>query len=520
MRFRALLCVVLFARLADAQARDTTGGAPRTTVSGIVHDSIGGKPLAGSVVQLVASGAPTPLARTAISDSLGRFTLDDVPAGRYMLGFFHPMLDSLGVEPPVREVNVAGGLPVRADLAIPSPARLRAAICGARAAADSGALVLGVVRDARDGVPAAGVKVEVIWAELAFGPEGLTRRMPRHVITTAANGWFARCNIPSTGTIALSASRGADSTDLIEVDVPAERFLRRDLYLGPARIVVIGGAPRADTLAPPSRRRTGDGRLTGVVVTAVEGTPLAGAQVGIRDGPRVNANERGEWALVGAPLGTRMLEVRAVGYYPEHRAVDVVPGAAPIRTALLTMKAVLDTVEVTASRLNENRRGFEERRRGGIGRFLTPEDVARRQPIVTSDLFRMVPGMQVERSELGDTQVTMRGIFSERCTPAVYLDSHFMMGLTADDIDGWVKPNEIAGIEIYVGASVPAQFNPGIGAGGLSHEPCGSIVIWTKPASGLRPSSWKGRVVRVLGLAVAAVGIRALFDTPAMASAR
>jgi hypothetical protein len=478
MRFWTFLCILPFVRMVDAQAPDTIRGAPRTTVSGIVHDSIGRKPLAGSVVQLVASDTPTPLARTAMADSLGRFTLDDVPAGRYMLGFFHPMLDSLGVEPPVRELTVVGGQPVRADLAIPSPARLRAAICGARGA-DSGAVVVGVVRDARDGAPASGVAVTVIWAEISFGPQGLTRHMPRRVITTAANGWFALCNIPSTGTIALSASRGADSTDLIEVDVPAERFLRRDLYLGPARTVIVGDAQRGDTLAPPSPRRTGDGRLTGVVVTAVGGTPLAGAQVGIRDGPRVNANERGEWTLVGAPLGTRMLEVRAVGYYPEHRPVDVVPGAAPVRTALLTMKAVLDTVEVTASRLNENRRGFVERRRSGPGRYLTPEDIARRQPIVTSDLFRHVPGMRVERTELGDTQVLMRGTFADQCVPAIYLDGHFMRGLSADDIDGWVKPNEIAGIEIYAGAGVPAQFNPGIGGGGLEHEPCGSIVIWT-----------------------------------------
>lgn len=461
---------MLLARLAGAQAPETS--APRTTVSGVVHDSIARMPLAGSVVQLVAVDAPVPLARTAIADSLGRFILADVPVGRYMLGFLHPMLDSLGVEPPVREVTVAGGQPVRADLGIPSAARLRSVICGQRSSADSGAFVMGVVRDARDGNPAGGVSVAVMWAELSFGPQGLTRHMPRRVITTAANGWFALCNIPSAGTIGLAASRGADSTDLIDVEVPAERFLRRDLYLGPARVVVTG--------ATPTRRRTGDGRLSGVVVTATEGTPLAGAQVSIRDGPQASVNERGEWTLVGAPLGTRMLEVRAIGYYPERRAVDVVTGAAPIRTALSTMKSVLDTVTVTA-RLNQlNMRGFEERRRGsGTGRFLTPEDIVRRNPIVTSDLFRMVPGVAVERSELGDTYISMRGIFAETCRPAVYLDGHLMSDLSADDIDGWVKPREIAGVEIYVGPAVPPQFSTGM-AGSVTGEVCGSIVIWTR----------------------------------------
>jgi hypothetical protein len=260
------------------------------------------------------------------------------------------------------------------------------------------------------------------------------------------------------------------------VDVPAERFLRRDLYLGAARPVATTGTP--------TRRRTGDGRLSGVVVSATAGTPLVGAQVSIRDGPQTTVNERGEWSLAGAPLGTRMLEVRAIGYYPERRAVDVVTDAPLIRTALSTMKSVLDTVTVTA-RVNQiNMRGFEERRRGGgMGRFLTAEDIARRNPIVTSDLFRMVPGLAVERGELGDAYVQMRGTFAETCSPAVYVDGHVMSDLTADDIDGWVKPKEISGIEIYVGPAVPPQFSTGMAGSSLTGEVCGSIVIWTKMRS-------------------------------------
>jgi hypothetical protein len=497
---------MLLVRLAAAQTPATTA-----TINGIVHDSIAGRPLTGAVVQLVAVDAANRAPRTVLSDSLGRFTLDTVQAGRYMLGFFHPALDSLGVEPPVREINVAGGAPVRADLGIPSPSRLRAIICGPQATADSGAIILGVARNARDGAPAAGASVTVTWAELSLGPRGFTRQMPSRVITTASNGWFALCNIPGAGAIAVLATRGADSTDLIEIEVPSNRFLRRDLYLGPSRAA---DARRADSPSAPNvGRRVGDGRLSGVVLTATGNAPVEGAQVGILDGPRVNTNARGEWTLTGAPLGTRLLEIRAVGYYPERRPVDVIDNAGPVRTSLMTMKAVLDTVQVTASRLSENLRGFEERRRGGPGRYLSPDDIARRNPVVTSDLFRMVPGMQVERSPLGDTQVLMRGTFSEQCVPAIYLDGYFMRGLSADDIDDWVKPNRIAGIEVYVGAHMPAQFNPGIGAGGIGSEPCGSIVIWTKPLGVSSRGSWRGRVVRVVGIGVVAVGLRALFQS-------
>ena len=125
-------------------------------------------------------------------------------------------------------------------------------------------------------------------------------------------------------------------------------------------------------------------------------------------------------------------------------------------------------------------RGFEERRRGGLGRFLGPEDIARRNPIVTSDIFRMVPGLTVERSELGSPRIPMRGIFAETCVPAVYLDGRFMSDLTADDIDSWVKPKEIAGIEVYVGPAVPPQFSTGMAGSAITGEVCGSIVIWTR----------------------------------------
>jgi hypothetical protein len=86
-----------------------------------------------------------------------------------------------------------------------------------------------------------------------------------------------------------------------------------------------------------------------------------------------------------------------------------------------------------------------------------------------------------------------------------------MRDLSADDIDTWVKPNEIAGIEVYTGPGVPPQFSAGMGVVGLSEQVCGSLIIWTRlpPAEGRR-ASWKGRAVRVLGLAAFALGVSAL----------
>lgn len=481
MRLLLLPLVALLARAAAAQAPDSSRRAPGAAVSGVVRDSIARAPLAGALVQLVAADSLTRFSGTTVSDSLGRFALGHVPDGRYMLGFLHPMLDSLGVEPPLREVAVVGHQPVRADLAIPAPARLRAAICGATTAPDSGAVVVGVVRNARDGAPTAGVTVAGEWLEFTLGPQGIVRRTPRLTATTGENGWFAICNVPRAGTMTLTASRSADSTDRIEVQVPAEGFLRRELYLGPARTVVTGDTTRrADSLARPRRVHVGDGRLSGTVTAAAGGRPLAGAQVGIADGPRTRANERGEWTLADAPAGTRMLEVRAVGYYPERRRVDVIAGAAPVRVALSTFKAVLDTVRVAAAAYDRNRSGFQQRSRSGAGRYLTPADIARRQPIVLSDLLRTTPGVRLDPSADGmGEQLLMRGPFGS-CAPAIYVDGHYFDELTSVDLDAMVRPNEIVGMEIYSDASAPAQFRRPPGNPGRDLGPCGSVVIWTK----------------------------------------
>jgi len=476
MRIASILIVALVTRMGGAQATNTAHGAS-ATVSGVVRDSIAHTPLAGATVQLVAADHPALFGRTTVSDSLGRFVLNDVPEGRYMIGFFHPVLDSLGIEPPLRELYVDGLQPLRADLGVPSPSQLRIAICGRPSATNSGAVIVGTVRDASDGSPARGVTVIGEWLEMAFKPGGIARHTQRILSTTWDTGWFAMCNVPSPGAMFLLASRGADSTDLIEVKVPESGFLRRDLYLGQA--MSVSADTGANTKLTSRARHVGAGRLSGTVVTAAEGSPLAGATVSLADGPQTRTNVRGEWTLAGAPAGTRMLEVRALGYYPERRRVDVLSGGPPIWVELSTLEAVLDTVRVTATRINRDDTGFQDRLRSRMGHFMTPKDIARRQPIAVSDLFRTMPGIHLEGTV--DKKIVMRGAFGP-CDPAIYINGMPMTSRTAnggtvtisaEDIDAWMRPRDVTGIEIYAGDSAPVEYQQGMSG-------CGSILFWMK----------------------------------------
>jgi hypothetical protein len=280
------------------------------------------------------------------------------------------------------------------------------------------------------------------------------------------------CNVPRAGMMTIRASHGSDSTDVVDVQIPPDGLIKAELYLGESRSEVVETAkPTVDTASRIARRiRLGPGRLSGTVLS-VEGQRLPDAQVGIVDGPRTRTNERGEWTLVNVPLGTRMLEVRAISYYPRRMSVNVGRDSSSVRVTLSTLKSVLDTVRITASRLGDRHQsGFEERRRSGFGRFLTAADIARRSPRMASEIFQTVAGVRMA----GD-DIKLRGAFDD-CSPGLYIDGQYVPpapgGLKAADIDMWVNVNQIKGIEVYFD-HVPGQFQQGLSG-------CGSIVIWTK----------------------------------------
>lgn len=494
-----LIAQLVSAQLPTATAIDyTTRAVARqqrtSSVTGVVHDSIANRPLAGATVQLVTADSLARFGQTVISDSLGFYSFREVPDGNYTLGFFHPMLDSLGIEPRMRAVTVSGQRRVMSDLAIPSASSLSAAVCGTTTnVRGTPALLIGIVRDALTREPVADVTVAGEWVEFSIGGSKLIRNTPRRVVTTRENGWFAICNVPSPGTMTLTASRSGDSTDVIEVEIPANGFLRRELFLGRARTVVVNEVSRPEIPAEKRALHVGDVQLSGTVTTSNGARPLANARVSIANGPATRTNARGEWTLTEAPAGTRSLEVRAVGYYPGRVAVDVVDGTPAISVSLATFKSVLDTMKVIANYDRySNLAGFRDRRRSGVGRYVGADDIVRRNPLFTSDLFLGIPGVYVDYPLAQDLAsdfaappqnsdfvmpsektILLRGITSRRCMPAIYINGQWIENMSSNDIDAIIKPDRIEGIEVYATAQTPPQFQPGMSG-------CGSIVFWTR----------------------------------------
>jgi hypothetical protein len=489
----------------SAQAATSNGALP-ATVRGIVYDSLAGAPLAEAVVQLVTADGSGTFGKTVNADERGQFVFDSVPDGRYALGFFHPILDSLGIEPPLRSVQVTGQRLVVVGTGIPAAATFRASVCGRTGAQQGNAVLVGFVRDARSREVMPGATVSVSWLEMSIGAGGTRSHTVRRTTTARENGWFSLCEVPSPGTIAVMAHRGADSTDMVELQVPAAGFLRRELSIGHARLVASAPAtapataPAKAPAAPDSARaprriqRTGDGTLSGIVLGTATGgqapRPLADAQVGLASGPQTRTNARGEWSLADLPAGTRMLEVRAVGYYPDRRAVDVVADAKPYTVALVTFKSVLDTMKVRAGGNGFTSGGFLERRQSGIGSFFTATDMPVRAALAASDMFRHIGGLFLEFPSAGDMDggeipmglnasemaVLMRSGAGVRCAPTFFINGAVLQNLTANDLNAFLLPSEVVGIEVYRPGQVPQQFQPPMGT-------CGSVVIWTRQSS-------------------------------------
>lgn len=490
------------ARTGAAARPGAAGGLPDSLravpVSGLVYDSLGNAPLGGATVQWV-SQTDRDRSYTATADSLGRYRLTAVRPGRYLVGFFHPTVDALGVELPPMLVDLRGDAPAVVDMATPTGAELLPALCGNNAPPTrpgndlaellrpprAAAALVGSVRDADSGEPVSGARVVVTWTELqAEGGQvrNVNRRIP---VRTRADGGYVACGLPSGVDLVANADAPRRQAGLVEVRLSPRELARRDFTLGDSTSVVTVTIPDTTPaaegrLAAPVTVARGTARVSGTVRSS-DGRPLAGARVSVA-GTDVSGvtSVNGAFALSGLPAGTYSLAVRAIGYAPTRVQVNLArTRPAQVAVAVGDRVNTLESVVVQADRtkLEKDFTGFLDRQKRGMGRYITEEDLRRRSPLQFTDALRMTPGLQVVPT--GGFGNTVRG--RGGCTPDLYLDGMRIVDGTAD-IDRLVQPTDVAGVEIYNGGgTTPVQFQQGAGGS------CGVLAVWTK--RGRRPGA-------------------------------
>lgn len=445
------------------------------TLSGVVYDSLHDEPVRGATVIIAGS------THQAVTDSNGfyKFLVDSLPEGTVVVGFFMPSMDSLGIAPPARQIALRHGQSAVLDLGTPSMRTVLRVICRDSAMEGRG-LMLGVVRDADTDAPLAGALVVVMWSELNVGTSTLAK-LPKAVHATVdQRGSYRVCGIPNGVGLRAQARLATKASGFIDVTMPPGGVLQRDFLVG-ERVVAAAPAPAPapgaqGTTAPPiAPKPLGTAQLSGTVLGA-DGKPLEGAQVylvGTAIGAR--ADSRGVFRLTGLPSGTQTVEVRQISYALKRFTVDLSPTRESKLAAVLDTRAtVLGEVKVEG-KAGSSIPGFDDRAKRGMGSFITRDDIEKRQSILTTDLFRTIPGLNVAFDGTNYTVQSSRA-GNINCPMQWYLDGS-PFDNSDNSLDQMLRPDDIEGIEIYKSASeVPVQYQG-------QNASCGTILVWTKRAA-------------------------------------
>lgn len=431
---------------------DTVFAQPFPTLSGVLRDSLSGRPVAGAQLFLRESG------RVAETDSLGAFTITAVRPGNHTLQINTRALDSLGAA-SVKRLPVADSLSA-SRITVPSLRQALAGMCVRDATfSTSGvpSVIHGVVtvrsndstitaRDATatDSQP---TFVRAVWIDPQTGT-------PVRFSTSAeSSGQYRVCGLPPDVLIDLSAERGSRSSV-------------------PVRVSLNGASPYGVKHLDAQPRDVREGAVRGVVRDNVQRV-VSGALIAI-DSLMLRAvtDMTGEWRLPRVTAGRVALSVRRVGFAPFDTVITVAPGADTEiglqLTALPRLAGPLRTADDSAAAAVQ-RRAFDARRRGP-GLFVLRDRLERAEGKPLAELLRTLRDAVI--TPFGTQGAVLRsGATTFRCPSAVLLDARPLYVGVGDPLDlNLFSAEQIESLEWYASErEVPSVFR------GLAS--CGLLVI-------------------------------------------
>ncbi len=428
-----------------------SGTAP-VSVRGVVYDSVRGAPLRNAFVAVVGT------VRSTHSDDRGRFRLDNVPPGTYVIALQHDALDSLGFTELSTRVAVTDGRD-EVRISVPSFATLWRAACGPGRPAQDVGFVHGTVRDASNGAAVANAFVDVTWVETRVDKrDGVTQRHRRFKTQTDESGRFSVCGVPVAHWLRIGAGAAFGASGPIDLPPSELRVQRRDLLLGPT-----------------SRSHSARGGTISGVLADAGGAPVADARVIVNDTTEVRSGADGAFTIRDVPIGTRQVEVLSIGMRPVVIAVDVLPNDTATLALHLHKVTTLDVVRVTASRRGRLlAKEIEERRKDGLGYLMDIGDIVGRSTL--SSVFSDLPSARVEHRSGGFIVFVPDGR-GGLCEPEVWVDG----SRSAQGALNMITPQEVAAVELFPRAeTVPVRYR----LESLSRRACGAILVWTNWALG------------------------------------
>ena len=273
--------------------------------------------------------------------------------------------------------------------------------------------------------------------------------------------------------------------------------MRRTLLLA-ALLTCAASAPvRAQVVRKGLPGSSKDSATRRIVMGTIDGfvgdsalNPLQAAEVKILStNVKVSTGPNGRFRISQIPAGSYVLIVRRIGYGPTSAVVQVAANdtlrpSYSLERVGTTLSAAVVTAERTSIRLKE----FNDRRRVGLGQYMTADEIDQHHVLSATELMRRFSTVNVSPSNTnssggspdqyalsrreGGSLFGAVGGQNGYCAMQVWVDNVRMP--LPFNLDLLPSPRDLAGIEVYAGpATTPPQFQ-GFDA------TCGVILIWTK----------------------------------------
>ncbi len=219
--------------------------------------------------------------------------------------------------------------------------------------------------------------------------------------------------------------------------------------------------------------------ISGRVVMTKEGTPVAGARIFLTNvRKRATTDSVGRFLFDDLKPGSYRIEASLIGFGPLSAIVNLAAGERKeIEFRADTLGQLLPTIFVEGEPEPVPLRApttFERRMAVGAGRFVTRDDIAKRNPLRLIDMIRFLPGVRSDCR--GFVCQVLLNTDRNGCPPAIFVDDQ----RTSIGVLDVTPPGDVEGIEVYRGASeTPPELNNEIARCG------GAIAIWTR--RGKRP---------------------------------
>jgi hypothetical protein len=232
------------------------------------------------------------------------------------------------------------------------------------------------------------------------------------------------------------------------------------------------------------------GTIAGVVLDD-SGHPLDGADVvAFPDNARARTDSTGRFTLPGLDGGFYRVRVRRLGYSSLEISTDLTKnGHVELRYELKLRPAILDSVVVLAHgncpALSYT--GFNCRKRGGKGVYLTDDDLADKGAIELGEVFSGVAGFRID---------TLPGLFGQRPIPRALHGARCLNAIVNGKPLAPTNPlpryaTELLAVEIYaIPNDVPPEYARYVWQGNLRqssmpiaqqslNDRCSLVVYWT-----------------------------------------